>query len=71
MEKIISKQSAFRTSVDLRLCVGVIADCGTPLGVCFPNGRDHAPVDLTVQGSGDTYRAVALTPDGEAFLSLV
>lgn len=70
MEKVISSRDAFRNSVALRLTVGVIAPCGTPLGILYANGQDQAPLDLTIQGSGDTVRATALTPDGETFLAM-
>ena len=70
MEKVISSRDAFSASVRLRLTVGVIAPCGTRLGILYANACYDAPLDLTVQGSGDTMHAVALTPDGETFLSM-
>ena len=70
MEKVINSRDAFSTSVALRLTVGVLAPCGTPLGILYANGQDHAPVDLTIQGEGDNVRAVAHTLDGETFLSM-
>jgi hypothetical protein len=70
MEKVINSRDAFRHSVNLRLTVGVFASCGTPLGILYANGNDAAPVDLTVQGTGDEVRAVALTQDGETFLAM-
>ena len=70
MAKVITSREAFKFATTLRLTVGVIAPCGTRLGILYSNGCDDAPLDLTVQGEGDTFHAEALTEDGRTFLAM-
>ncbi len=68
--KIISSKQAFSVSVQLGVTVGVVAPCGTRLGVLFNGLTDERPIDLTIMREGDCYVAIPLSPDGSAFLEL-